>query len=257
MPRVAIDPSVFVGPYPFRDVPHPEPEYLVRVMEREEIDHAWVGHLSAPFQPETELCNAELLKLLAPHRAILSPAPAINPGVAGWEHELTAAIDSGAAAIRTYPPHWALAPEHLALHDLALAVGERKLPLILTVRFEDLRQRAPRDTAGDLIPQVVRTLARLGPAVHLIVCAAGKDFIEEVHWGLTPEEQKRVTWDISWIWGPPEDHLAKLFRAMGSERFVFGSAWPLRLVQSPRANLELLPDDVRHAPLADLGRLLA
>jgi hypothetical protein len=253
--RFPVDPSVFVGPYPFRDVPHPDPEYLVRVMEREGIAHAWVGHLSAPFEQETARCNTDLLKRLAPHRALLSPAPAINPSLAGWERELGSAIDAGAAAIRTYPPHWGLAPEHAALHELAIATGERKLPLILTVRFEDLRQRDARDTAGDLIPQVVRTLARLGPAVRLIVCAAGKDFIEEVHWGLTPEEQRRVVWDISWVWGPPEDHLAKLFRSMGSERFVFGSAWPLRLVQSPVANLELLPDDVAKAPLANPARL--
>ena len=57
--------------------------------------------------------------------------------------------------------------------------------------------------------------------------------IEEVHWGLTPDEQRRVFWDISWIWGPPEDHLAKLFRTIGSKRFVFGTQWPLRLAQTP------------------------
>ena len=62
--------------------------------------------------------------------------------------------------------------------------------------------------------------------------------------------QRRVFWDISWIWGPPEDHLAKLFRTVGSSRFVFGSQWPLRLVQTPRANLDLLPDETRGAELA-------
>jgi predicted TIM-barrel fold metal-dependent hydrolase len=60
-----------------------------------------------------------------------------------------------------------------------------------------------------------------------------------------------VVWDISWIWGPPEDHLAKLFRAIGSDRFVFGTQWPLRLTQNPRANLDLLPPDLAKAPLAD------
>jgi hypothetical protein len=75
--------------------------------------------------------------------------------------------------------------------------------------------------------------------------------IEEVHWGLTPEEQRRVFWDISWIWGPPEDHLAKLFRTIGAERFVFGTQWPLRLTQTPSANLDLLPDDLLGVSLAD------
>ena len=81
--------------------------------------------------------------------------------------------------------------------------------------------------------------------------AAGRDMIEEVHWGLTPNEQSLLWWDISWIWGPPEDHLAHLFRTIGSERFVFGTAWPLRLAQTPRANLALLPDELRTYALSD------
>jgi hypothetical protein len=91
--------------------------------------------------------------------------------------------------------------------------------------------------------------------VRLVVTAAGREMIEEVHWGLTPAEQKRVLWDISWIWGPPEDHLAKLFRTIGSERFVYGTHWPLRLTQNPRANLDLLPDDLANSPLGDPEKL--
>jgi hypothetical protein len=137
------------------------------------------------------------------------------------------------------------------MRDLAVAVGEQGMSLLLTVRFEDLRQRHAMDVAGDLSAAAVRALARSSDAVRLIVTAAGRDMIEEVHWGLTPVEQRRVLWDISWIWGPPEDHLAKLLRTIGPDRFVFGTQWPLRLTQTPRANLDLLPDDVRGVSLAD------
>jgi hypothetical protein len=126
---------------------------------------------------------------------------------------------------------------------------------LLTVRFEDLRQRHTLDVAGDLQPAAVRSLARAGPSVRLVVTAASREFIEEVHWGLTAEEQHRVVWDFSWVWGPPEDHLAKLFATIGPGRFVFGSHWPLRLTQNPRANLDLLPDVVGHVQLADPRRL--
>ena len=81
--------------------------------------------------------------------------------------------------------------------------------------------------------------------------------IEEVHWGLTPDEQRRVFWDISWIWGPPEDHLAKLFRTIGPGRFLYGTQWPMRLTQTPRANLDLLPDDLRGSRLADADAVCA
>jgi predicted TIM-barrel fold metal-dependent hydrolase len=130
------------------------------------------------------------------------------------------------------------------------------MPVILTVRFEDLRQRHALDVAGDLSAAAVRSLARAGDRVRLVVTAAGREMIEEVHWGLTTAEQQRVFWDISWIWGPPEDQLAKLFRTVGSRRFVFGTQWPLRLAQNPLANLALLPDDVRDMPLSDARDIL-
>lgn len=250
-----IDPSLFIGPYPFRDVPHPDPDVLVRVMEREGISHAWVGHLPSAFVHDPAPGNSDLLRALEPHRELLSPAPTIYPGLPAWEKALAAAASAGAVAVRAYPPQWRMAPGDASLAELAIACGERKLPIVLTVRFEDLRQRNAADTAGDLMGAAIRALARAGERVRLVVCAAGRDLIEEVHWGLTPSEQQRVLWDISWIWGPPEDHLAKLFRSIGSSRFVFGSQWPLRLVQSPKANLELLPDDVRSAPLGNPASL--
>jgi hypothetical protein len=131
------------------------------------------------------------------------------------------------------------------------------MALMLTVRFEDLRQRHPLDVAGDLSAAAVRVLARAGESVRLVVTAAGREMVEEVHWGLTPEERRRVFWDISWIWGPPEDHLAKLFRTIGPARFVFGTQWPMRLTQTPRANLDLLPDDLHGARLADAAAICA
>jgi len=250
-PAGLLDPSVFIGEYPFRDVPHPEPDILAKVIAREGITHAWVGHLPSAWADDPTAGNVALYRALEPFRVTLSPAPTIRPDLPGWESALHDAAKAGAAAIRAYPPQWKFTPDNAAMRELALACAAHKLPLVLTVRFEDLRQRSTRDTAGDLTGAAIRAVARAGDGVRVIVSAAGRDLIEEVHWGLTPAEQARVWWDISWIWGPPEDHLAKLFRTIGSTRFVFGSQWPLRLVQSPKANLELLPPDVANAPLGD------
>jgi hypothetical protein len=77
---------------------------------------------------------------------------------------------------------------------------------------------------------------------------------EEIHWSLTPEESARVWYDISWIWGPPGNDLTHLISSIGAERFLFGSMWPLRLVQTPLAGLHLLPDAIR---TVGLGSALA
>lgn len=249
-----IDVNALIGAYPFRSIPHPDPETLVRVLDREKIDRAWVGHLPTAFHRDPSAGNAELFAALKPHAARLEPVAAIRPDWPRWEHALTDARDAGAVAVRAYPAQWQLGPHDSSMTELAIACGEVKLPLVLTVRFEDLRQRHPLDVAGDLAAAAIRSLARAGRGVRLVVTAAGREMIEEVHWGLTLEEQQRVLWDISWIWGPPEDHLAKLFRTIGSRRFVYGTQWPLRLTQNPRANLDLLPDELAGAPLGDPER---
>jgi hypothetical protein len=245
------DVNTLIGPYPFRHVPHPDADVLVRVLDREEIAEAWVGHLPSAFYRDPTPGNTALYTALAPLTARLRPVPTIRPDWPRWEQAVRDAQAAGAPAVRAYPPQWGLGPHDTGMRELALAAGELGMATLLTVRFEDLRQRHAMDTAGDLSAAAIRALARAGDAVRLVVTAAGRDMIEEVHWGLTAEEQRRVFWDISWIWGPPEDHLAKLFRSVGSERFVFGTQWPLRLTQTPSANLDLLPEDVRGAPLAE------
>lgn len=250
-----IDVNTLIGPYPFRFIPHPDPEVLVRVLDREQLERAWVGHLPSAFYRDPNSGNAQLYTGLAAYGDRLKPVPTIRPDWPDWQRSLTIARQAGAVAVRVYPPQWQLGPGDTRLNELAIACAEARLPMLLTVRFEDLRQRHPLDVAGDLQPASVRALARCHGSVRLIVTAAGREFIEEVHWGLTPDEQRRVLWDFSWVWGPPEDHFAKLIRSVGSERFVFGTQWPLRLTQNPRANLDLLPDDVRQATLADPSRL--
>ena len=250
-----IDVNTLIGPYPFRYIPHPDPEVLVRVLEREQLAGAWVGHLPSAFHRDPNAGNAQLYTAVAPFGKLLRPVPTIRPDWPDWRRSLDIAREAGAPAVRVYPQLWQLGPGDQRLAELALACGDARIAVLLTVRFEDLRQRHPLDVAGDLQAAAVRALARAGRQVRLVVTAAGREFIEEVHWGLTPEEQGRVVWDFSWVWGPPEDHLAKLFRTVGSERFVFGTQWPLRLTQNPRANLDLLPDELSGAKLADPGQL--
>lgn len=251
-----IDVHTYIGAYPFRHVPHPEPDILVRVLEREGSAGAWVGWLPAAFHRDPLPGNEALFAHSAPHR-VLRPVPVVRPDWPGWERELADAAERGAPAVKAYPPQWGLAAGDPRMDALASACGEAGLALVLTVRFEDLRQRHALDVAGDLSAAAIRAVARASGRCRIVVLAAGKSLIEEVHWGLTPDEQSRLWWDISWIWGPPEDELAGLFRTIGAERFVYGTGWPLRLTQTPRANLALLPDDVAGRPLATAADVLA
>ena len=240
-----VDVSAWIGPYPFREVPHPEPEVLVRVLAREGVARAWVGWLPTMWQRDPAAGNARLVEALAPHADVLAPAVAIRPDWPAWERELARGLSAGAESVRAYPAQWGMGPGHPALGRLAGACAEAGVPLHLTVRVEDLRQRHPHDVAGDVPAATVRALARARTGATLVVSGAGREFIEEVWWGLTPEEQARVCFDFGWVWGPPEDHFAHLLETMGPRPFVYGSQWPLRLVQQSRALVALAPADRR------------
>ena len=247
----SVDVTALVGAYPFRAVPHPDVKHLLSVLDREGIARAWVGSLPAAFHRDPRAANAALYGELGQHRDRLDPAPAIRPDWPGWEAEFDRALGERPGAIRAWPSQWGLGPGDRALESLAAACAASSLPLVLTVRLEDARQRHRLDVAGDLPAATIRELARAGTGARLVVVAGGRQLVEEVHWGLSPGERSHVWYDISWIWGPPEDDLAHLLRTIGPQRFIYGSCWPMRLAQVPRANLELLPPDVAGVSLAD------
>ncbi|MEO7964365.1 MAG: hypothetical protein ABIT38_10725, partial [Gemmatimonadaceae bacterium] len=195
--------------------------------------------------------NSHLHSALAPYGDRLIAAPIVRPDWPSWRDIVNGTADSGGVVVRAYPQLWGMSPGDGRLSELAAACASRELSLQLTVRFEDLRQRHALDVAGDLSAAHVRELARARTGARIVVSAAGREMIEEVHWGLTPDERSRVFYDFSWIWGPPTDDLATLFRSMGSERFVYGTMWPLRLTQGARANLALLPHELSSGALAD------
>ena len=236
---MTIDVSTWVGGYPFRHV-RGDADALVKEMDRVGIDTAWVGHLPSFLYKDPARGTDELTRLLAPHKARLRPVPTVHPGVPGWEDDLNHAGELGAPAVRIYPNYQGLDAEGGAMRVWAAAVAALDLPVILTVRLEDLRQRHPLDAVGDLPAATIRALVRSDSHIKVLVTNADRGIVEECHFGLTPDEANRVLWDIGWIWGPPEDHLHKVLETVGPTRFTFGTGMPLRIPDAAVAKLDLL-----------------
>ncbi len=81
------DLNTFIGPYPFRFIPHPDPDVLVRVLDHEGIDEAWVGHLPSVFYRDPTPGNAQLLRALRTFASgirSMSPATSLRPLCARW-----------------------------------------------------------------------------------------------------------------------------------------------------------------------------
>lgn len=234
-----IDVNAWVGGYPWRKVPGTAPDALLEAMDRAHIARAWISHLPSVFWRDPAEGNSWLLDLCE-REARFRAVAAIQPALPEWEKDIHAAKQRGAVAVRVDPMFHDIDPAGTAMRELVAASAEASLPLMLAVRLEDGRQRHPLDVAAELPAASVRSLVRSNAAARLIVTHADRAFIEEVHFGSTADESSRIWWDISWVWGPPEDHLEHLIGAMGADRFLFGSGQPLRLPENPAAKLELL-----------------
>lgn len=240
---MVVDVAAFVGGYPYRHLPWSDPEGLLAAMDRVGIERAWVGHLPSFLYRDPRPGNAELARLLAGRGDRLLPVPTIHPALPRWEDDLAAAGTAGAPAVRVYPGHQGVPADGAAMRALCIATAAATMPVILTVRFEDVRQRHPLEGAGDFPAAAVRTLARVDAGVRLLVTHADRAFIEEVHFGLTPDEAARVLWDVSGVWGPPEDHLARLVETVGMARLTLGTGMPLRIPEAAFTKLDLLDLD--------------
>ena len=233
------DVNTFLGAYPWRRVPGTSPDALMQALDRVAVDEAWVSHLPGFFWKDPTEGNAWLFEVAGSHPR-LRPVAAVHPGLRGWEETLSDAASRSAPAVRCDPNHYGLDPAGDAMRVLVAACGAAGLPLMMAVRLEDARQRHPADVTPELPAAAVRALLRSDADVRLVITHADRAFIEEVHFGATVEEARRVLWDISWVWGPPEDHLATLVTTVGVDRFVFGTGQPLRLPEAAVAKLDLL-----------------
>jgi hypothetical protein len=234
-----IDVNAFLGAYPWGRVPGTSPQALVAALERTAIDVAWVSHLPGVFWRDPTEGNPWLYETCAAHPRC-KPIPAVHPGLAHWPDALNEAVQRGAPAVRCDPCWYGLDPGGPELRVLAAACAAARLPLVLAVRLEDARQRHPNDVAPELPAAAVRALIRSDSDLRLVVTHADRAFVEEVHFGSTTSEASRIWWDISWIWGPPEEHLATVLGTIGADRFVFGTGQPLRLPEAAVAKLDLL-----------------
>lgn len=250
------DINTFLGRYPFRRAPGGSPQALLESMDRTGIAEAWISNLSAIFWRDPTEGNGVLYQA-AEFQPRFRPVPAIHPALPNWRDALKEAVERRAPCVRADPTFYALEPDGSEMRALAAACAGAGLPLLLAVRLEDARQRHPNDVATELPSSAVRALLRTDPALRLIVTHADKDFVEQVHFGSTPPEAQRLLWDICWIWGPPEDHLALLLKTVGLDRFTFGTGLPLRLPENSVAKLDLLDLSPEHRLQLESGNLQA
>jgi len=230
-----VDVNTFLGPYPFRSVRYTTAAEMLAHMDANGIDAALVSSLPAVFYRDAQRGNEELLRAIGPFTGRLFAVGMVNPAYAGWQRDLRWLVEQGATRAIT------LAPEH---HGYRLtdergraaiqAIGETGLPLVLTQRLEDRRQRHHWDVAEDLKVDELLEVARANPALKFVL----------VNWlGLPADKllaaglRGRCLIDFARQAVVGTKEVPKLMEALGTGAIAFGSHMPFDYVASALVKL--------------------
>ena len=223
-----IDINSFLGHYPFRSLPFHTVDKMLAAMDRNGIGRAVVSSLHAVFYRDAHRGNQELFEETKAHTSRLIPVATVNPKYVGWERDLAEAIETWKMKIVT------LVPEHHG-YSLGDEVGRAALariagygvPLMLTQRFEDRRQRHHWDRAEDLKPEIVIEAARTHPELRfLLVNWINLDGAQLVQAGL----KGRCLLDFARLQVSQREEVSKLIESLGVEAIAFGSHMPFDYV---------------------------
>ena len=239
-----IDVNTFLGHYPFRRVRHTTAAEMIEHLDANGIDAALVSSLHAVFYRDAQRGNEELLEGVSQFPNRLFPVGTVNPAYIGWERDLTWLVEKGRVrAIGLMPEHhgYRLTDERgtAALKEIA----ETKLPVVLTQRLEDRRQRHHWDVAEDLEAGQLLESARAHPALKFIL----------LNWlGLSGDKllaaglKGRCLIDLARLAVVGNQEVPKLVEALGVEAIAFGSHMPFDYVAPALVKLsnirELMPD---------------
>lgn len=233
-----IDINACVGAYAFRALPQRTAPELVAQMNRWGIARALVSSLPAVMYRDTHRGNEELMEEVSALRDRLVPIATVNPLYAGWE------LDCEEAVSRWKVKAITLLPEHhgYTLGDArgraALArIAAAGVPVVLTQRLEDRRQRHAWDRAEDLTLNAVLDAARAHPDLKFaLINWAGLDGAKLVAAGL----KGRSLIDFARLSVLMRREVPKLIDALGVEAIAFGSHAPFDYYGPSLVKLESL-----------------
>ena len=238
-----IDVNAALGHYPFRRLQGNSAQSMLQLMDRFCIDRAVVSSLGALFYRDAHQGNAELFEETRAHTRRLIAVATVNPKYIGWQQDLTEAVERWKMkAVTLVPAHhgYRLTDE---FGQAALAkIAEYDLPVLLTQRFEDRRQRHHWDMAEDLESKTLYDIARAHPKLRFMLSNwIGLDGEKLAAAGL----KGRCLIDFARLHVLLNKDVAKLIAALGVEAIAFGSHMPFDYVGGSLvklANLEGLPE---------------
>ena len=238
-----IDVDAYLGHYPFRRLRRRTAGELIELMDAHGVDRAVVSSLHAVFYRDAHRGNEELHEETKGYGPRFIPVATVNPRYVGWERDLEEAV------VRWKMRAATLVPEH---HGYALTddlgrkalgrIADYGVPVVLTQRFEDRRQRHHWDVAEDLKVETLLEVAKAHPNLKFLLSNwTGLDGRALADAGL----KGRCLIDFARLHVMVLKDVPKLIEALGVESIAFGSHMPFDYVGPSLvklSNLGFLPE---------------
>ncbi|WP_119079968.1 amidohydrolase family protein [Chitinophaga alhagiae] len=222
-----IDVNAWVGHWPFKRLHGNTCEGLLARMKEYGTDVSVVTNLHGIFYKNTQSANEELYEEVHSKRAYKDrfiPFAVINPIYGGWRDDFEVSVKKlGMKGIRVFPNYHDYTITEPALLELVKMARDHNLPVALTMRMVDERQRSWMDLATEWAIKDYLPLLQAVPDAKYMLLNLSTGV------GLSAEEEALlkgtdVLFDTS---GRHIGHLAKFAKRFGEQRFAFGTHFPV------------------------------
>lgn len=219
-----IDVDVHLGHYPFRRLRNHAPETMLSLMDRSGISRAVVSFLPSLFYKDAHSGNEEFAEALQGRTDRLTGLATLDPTYAGWERDLEECVDRfELKGLRLAPNYHGYSLSDPAGRAILRAAVRHNLPVAISQRLEDRRQRHLWDAAPDLRFSEVAEAAREHPDLRLLLLnwsALSGSAIRQA--GL----RGRCLIDFARLSVVPQNTIPRLVDSLGVEAIAFGSHIP-------------------------------
>ena len=241
---MSIDCHTYIGHFPFRQLRGNTPQGLVSYMERFGIERCLVGNINGVFYRNTQPANEELAAAIKPFPGKFIPFAVINPSYPGWEQDLEVCQKQlGMRGVRVYPQYHDYKVTDPRFEKLLEAAHARNMPVAFSRWLEDPRQRSWMDTGEEMALDTVVPVIAHNPGTFVLLNAYLYPLKDE---HMRVFREARVYFDTVYAtatitaWSGYD--VLTLVKALGRERFLFGSGYPFRDPISAQIRLEILSE---------------
>lgn len=219
-----IDVNAALGHYPFRRLHGNTADSMLPLMDRYGIDRAVVVSLNSVFYRDAHQGNAELFEETHRNAERFVPVATANPKYVGWQQDLDEAVDRwGMKAVALFPEHHGYQLSDEFGRAALTRIAQLELPVVLTQRLEDRRQRHHWDVAEDLTAKSLYEVAAAHPQLRFLLSNwIGLDGAKLVAAGL----EGRCLIDFARLHVTFQKDVPKLIDALGIQSIAFGSHMP-------------------------------